>query len=169
MLYEEASPLLQHALDSVKPDEKYVQTSSCSLNPSSIITRVMQVCARFSEDYTSDAMYGLRDAMDACDTINEAAKAYPGSEKNTAQHHVFFFGVRKNGVDGNTFLTSRLCNAARTPCGWNKSMTDAEKTYRAILAIEMSWDPEQRIARIDLKDLMQELDCVDNELITASS
>lgn len=73
-----------------------VLTKEFCVNLSDIFTRLIKDAARCNS-YSSDVYYDLR-------KIDEEVRAY----RNGAEFTPIFIGFRRHGVDGNTFILSRI-------------------------------------------------------------
>ena len=121
-------------------DECYSYLSpntSVNINISSIIDAVIKNAGRFCERYASDILFDLN-------TLNDIIKNY---DPTSPAEHIICFGIRKNGVDGNSFLESRIENDFR-----NNPYRISEY-YRKILAVHIFFDKENSKLHCVLKDI----------------
>ena len=113
------------AFDRAGPDHAVVETGDlANINISSILTRIIQTVGRFSERWSSDALCEIDDIRTLCDNI------FP-VEENVDE--IFVVGVRKDGVDGNSFVMSQLEKTTNNVY----SYCHAEPYYRAVLAVNV--------------------------------
>lgn len=94
------------------------------INITSILTKIIQDCGRFAERYASDCLYGIDSVSRLCE-----AKFETGMDID----EIVSFAIRDSGVDGNSFLLSRLADSRRPMCGY----VYATPQYRRILAVRV--------------------------------
>lgn len=111
--------------------------TSVNINISSIIDTVITNAGRFCERYASDILFDLN-------TLNDIIENY---DPTSPAEHIICFGIRKNGVDGNSFLESRIKNDFR-----NNPYRISEY-YRKILAVHVFFDEENSELYCILKDI----------------
>lgn len=117
-----------------------------NLNVSHIATRLIQEVGRFCERYASDFLISW-------DTVREHLEPRPIEEPYRA---VEVFGIRRSGVDHNSFFMSHLRNDSRN------GFFCCEYVYRKVLALEIAIHPGNyyggcSTATCTLKDLTDEL------------
>lgn len=111
--------------------------TSVNINISSIIDTVITNAGRFCERYASDILFDLN-------YINDIIKNY---NPNQPEEYIICFGIRRDGVDGNEFLKSRLKNDFRN------NLYRINEYYRKILAVHISFDEENSELCCTLKDI----------------
>lgn len=99
----------------------YSAEKKLDANLSSEFTELIRQAARCNR-YASDLIYGIED-------INEKMETWTGEKT------LFVFGFRRDGVDGNSFVLSRVNNEC-------KSVYDLHKLYFAIYFMEVKEDEE---------------------------
>lgn len=123
-----------------------------SANITGIMTRIMQDVGRFSERWSSDALYGLDNLRDI------AGKA---SRLDGPFDEIFAFGIRKDGVDGNAFLVQRIADTRDCMAGY----VFPERVYRRVLAVRARVSRENgrgaAQARFSLRDLTHSFHGID--------
>ena len=87
------------------------------INTSSILTKLIQDTGRFAERYASDLFI---DWQSVEKYINS------GCLERCLENHTWFFGIRKDGVDHEAFITSRMQN---NPMHW-------EHNYRKLFRLD---------------------------------
>lgn len=95
-----------------------------SCNISSILTKIVQDVGRFSESYSSDALYGVQHLRDLAE---QSYHVEPGRDFD----EIFLFGIRQSGVDHNDYVMRTL---ARNGDPLFKYVYP-ERSYRRILAV----------------------------------
>lgn len=93
-----------------------------NINISSIITKLIQETGRFTENYASDLLYDIDHVI----AMTEKHKVMPG------ENVIIGFGIRENGVDGNSFLMNRL----KDSLGYY-GYPDYARNYRKIYAVRI--------------------------------
>ena len=99
----------------------YSAEKKLDANLSSEFTELIRQAARCNR-YASDLIYGIED-------VNEKMETWTGEKT------LFVFGFRRDGVDGNSFVLSRVNNEC-------KSVYDLHKLYFAIYFMEVKEDEE---------------------------
>ena len=99
----------------------YSQEKKLSCNMSAIYSEFIKQAARCNR-YNSDVIYDIQ-------TINAAMEVWTGEKT------LFAIGFRRDGVDGNSFIQSRLENDCR-------NVWDIHKCYFALYFVEIQADPE---------------------------
>lgn len=109
-------------------------------NLSSILTKLIQDTGRFTESYASDLFI-------TWDTIEHLLDTHP--ELMDEKHRFQIFGIRKCGVDGNSYVASRLADE-------HTRIAVTNDYYRRIYAVE--WYPQGKDALcIMLKDVQNSM------------
>lgn len=104
-----------------------------SINVSDILTKLIQVAGRFAESYASDLVYSIDHIRELADNTWPYDTAQPMDE-------IMAVGIRASGVDGNSFIMSRLLSTRQ--CGpWD--YVYPEHIYRKILAVGIKVVPSQ--------------------------
>lgn len=139
---EHGPATLQAAMDAI-PDNRLIckekfylhsgMKTDFSLNLSSIQTALIQITGRFCEHYASDLM---------C-TFWNLDPFLNGANRNKSDRWTIGVGIRESGVDGNTYIMSRLKRTVSGPFDYVNTKQD----YRKILAI-------------DIRDELQDDGCV---------
>lgn len=93
-------------------------------NISSILTKIVQDVGRFSESYSSDALYGMRHLQDLA---GQSYHVEPGRNFD----EIFLFGIRQSGVDHGDYVMQTL---AKNGDAWS-GYVYPERNYRRILAV----------------------------------
>lgn len=99
----------------------YSQEKKLSCNMSAIYSEFIKQAARCNR-YNSDVIYDIQ-------TINDAMETWTGEKT------LFAIGFRRDGVDGNSYIQSRLENDCR-------NVWDIYKYYFALYFVEVEDDPE---------------------------
>lgn len=121
-------------------DECYSYLSpatSVNINISSIIDKIITNAGRFCERYASDVLFDLN-------YINYIIKNY---NPNQPEEYIICFGIRRDGVDGNSFLESRIKN------DFHNNPWRISEYYRKILAVHIFFDEENSELHCILKDI----------------
>lgn len=101
--------------------------SQPTINTSDIATVLIQYCGRFAERYASDMLI----------TWDEVRKLIEARDISEPEEHIICFGIRKNGVDSNSFIMQRLKHTV-TPL---MNYVNVDCIYRSILALEIKITP----------------------------
>ena len=101
------------------------------MNISSILTNIIQETGRFAERLASDVLCDIDTIRLLCEN------AYPLEEDID---EVLGLGIRRDGVDGNNFLLSRLAGSV---CGPMSGYVFPEHIYRKILAVRVRVSAER--------------------------
>lgn len=112
-----------HAEESAQRVENFPYSNGYHLNVnlSSEFTELIKQAARCNR-YSSDILYDIGSVNDAMETW-------------TGEKTLFVFGFRRDGVDGNSFILSRVNNECR-------DIYDIYKLYFAIYFMEVKEDAE---------------------------
>lgn len=102
--------------------EEYGDTGSC--NVTGILTRIIQDVGRFSERWSSDALYGM-------DHLRDLAGKHYGLRDQPEFDEIFAFGIRQDGVDHGSYI---LCNLAKGRDRFT-GYVFPKKDYRRVLAV----------------------------------
>lgn len=123
-----------------------------SANITGIMTKVMQDVGRFSERWSSDALYNLDHLRDIAGRAARIEEPFD---------EIFAFGIRADGVDGNTFLVQRIADTRDYMTGYVFPL----RTYRRILAVRATACREKGLssvrARFSLRDLTHAFHSID--------
>lgn len=108
----------------------YFTEESPDVNMSSIYTLLIQYTGRYAERYASDLLISL----------NEVQNLLAPHSINEAKRYVIGFGIRRDGVDHNSFIISRLKETMIR--GLGPCYVHPLREYRSILALEIRFTPE---------------------------
>lgn len=101
-----------------------------NINTCSVLTRIIQETGRFCERFASDMFI----------TWQSVEKLYNGRmDIDCPETYYETFAIRRNGVDGNTFLMCRLKDS-RFP---NHPYVHPEQEYRRILGLKITIMPQE--------------------------
>lgn len=115
---------IRHAFNSAK-DIMVENGDMASINITSILTRIIQDTGRFAERWASDVLYTLDHIRLLCD--NEYILEEEIDE-------IFPIAIRRDGVDSENFLMSRLKDTQRGPID---SYVYPQQIYRRILGVRV--------------------------------
>lgn len=135
--FTETTKVLDENQSYIPPESclQYEQTNSNNINLSSIETILIQNAGRFCEFYASDVLYDIQ-------AMHEFTK-----DVKTNDEQIFIFAMRNSGIDGCSFLTSRIEDTT--------SRTDFYKLihdyYRKILAVKIT--KKDGYIKAEIKDI----------------
>ena len=130
--------IVRKAFESSNPGMNIVATGKLTkngnycINLSDIFTKLIQETGRFVEQYASDLII-------ECDSIRDAAKC-PADN----QSQFFAIGLRKYGVDGNSYVVNNMRN------DWNS------EHYRRIYGIAITYSDDDAM-HVELRDIQSEI------------
>lgn len=124
---------------------------SGKLNPSAIVTKIIQDTGRFAERFASDAVYGIEDILDFSEADAVPCQGFDA---------LICFGIRRDGVDHDNWIMSRLMDGmSPRPNGYIYPTKD----YRRVLIARAEVrgrertltlkDVTDKFIRIDPRDL----------------
>lgn len=103
-----------------------------NINLSNIYSKLIEETGRWTERYGSDLIISI----DALRREFDAIRHDPDFESKSTIHA---FGIRRDGVDGNLFLMSRLYESSRAKIS---EYVNVDANYRKILLLEMDYAAE---------------------------
>lgn len=102
--------------------EEYGDAGSCNIT--GILTRIIQDVGRFSERWSSDALYGM-------DHLRDLAGEHYSLRDQPEFDEIFTFGIRQDGVDHGSYV---LCNLAKSRDRFT-GYVFPKRDYRRVLAV----------------------------------
>lgn len=127
------------------------------INMSGILTHLIQQTGRFTEYYASDLFISWNSVLR---TLDECVKKRPRTADETNETNTddiqeinyIIFGIRKCGVDGNTFTFHRLMETGNNPI---YDYVYPEHVYRKIFGLKLTvtWELAKPMVTAELKDL----------------
>lgn len=119
------------------------------INMSGILTHLIQQTGRFTEHYASDLFISWNSVLR---TLDECVKKRPKIADDIQEINYIIFGIRKSGVDGNTFAFHRLMETRNNPI---YDYIYPEHVYRKIFGLKLTvtWELARHIVTAELKDL----------------
>lgn len=117
------------------------------INFSNIFTTLIQETGRFTERYASDLLISIESFKRDLTQILYSKPTVPVTCNE-------YFGIRQNGVDGETFLNIRLTEAAE-----HHNYFQFQNTYRRIYAIHVNIVPDTNSYDISVHFLNLTNDC----------
>lgn len=115
------------------------------MNLSSLWTRLIQDTGRFAERFASDLLFNI-------DQIEEILSFRP---IDGPEHHLVMIGIRRDGVDGNAFVESRILDNYH---GKPLPMVSVDHIYRKLYCVDIEISPNTdtafHVRLIDLTDIL---------------